>query len=138
MPNINDINTAVYRLLNTDAELAGLCTVYKGGKRPVRAVNPSATIEAKRLEPGEGEGIWMCDILVTVYTDILANGMHDCENLETISSRIRGVLSDAEVEMDGTKALPLIEGSTGSPDWSKAHESETFQECIFGLVFIKY
>jgi len=138
MPNINNINTAVYRLLNGDETLDGLCTVYKGCKRPVRAKNPSVTVEAKRLEPGEGEGIWMCDVSVTAYTDMLANGMPDHEGLDTIVKRISTVLEDAEVELENAQALPLIGGQIGGAEWNSPHNNEVSQELMFGIVFVQY
>ncbi|MFC1573727.1 hypothetical protein ACFL30_00925 [Candidatus Latescibacterota bacterium] len=138
MPNITDINTAVYMLLHADQTLAGLCTVYKGGKRPSLVTNPSVTVEANRLEPGEGEGIWMCDITVTVYTDNLANGMPDHERLDTIVSRIYQVLEDAETDIDNAQTLPLVRGDISGLNWKSAHEAEISQECVFGLVFIQY
>ncbi len=138
MPNINAINTAVYTLLNADTTLTGLCTVYKGGKRPSLATNPSVTVEAKRLEPGAGEGIWMCDIAVTAFTDSLANGMPDHESLDTIVSRMYQVLEDAETDLDNAQALPLVRGDISGLTWTSAHETETSQECVFGLVFIQY
>ena len=138
MPNINDINTAVYTLLNADQTLTGLCTVYKGGKRPSLATNPSVTVEAKRLEPGEGEGIWMCDIAVTAFTDNLANGMPDHDSLDTIVSRIYQVLENAETTLANAQTLPLARGEISGLSWKSAHETETSQECIVGLVFIQY
>jgi hypothetical protein len=138
MPNIQDINTAMYRILKADEELAELCTVYKGAKRPVRASNPSLTVESRHLEPGEGEGIWMCDVAVTVYTDMLANGTPDMETLDAVMSRATILLADAELELEGAKALPLIEGENAGTVWQPAHEGEAFQERVFGLVFVSF
>ncbi len=53
MPDIQAINTAVYRILAGSDELSSRCTVYKGAKRPGGAVNPAVTVDTKRLEPGE-------------------------------------------------------------------------------------
>ena len=109
MPNIEAINAAVYKLLKNDAILTGLCSVYKGAKRPVNTSNPSVTIEAKRLKPGSGEGIWICEIVVTVYADIMANRFADHNTFETINSRVNELLANTEVELDVAKAQPLIE-----------------------------
>ena len=138
MPNINDITTSVYKLLKADETLDGLCTVYKGSKRPNCASNPSVTVEAKRLEPGEGEGIWMCDVVTTVFADNLANGMPDHERLDVIVTRLYLVLEDAEISLENAHALPLIRGDIGGPSWNNTHEGETSQEYTFGLLFIKY
>ena len=138
MPNINEISTAVYRFLKTDAELAVMGTLYKGAKRPVKAKNPSLTVEARRLEPGQGEGIWMCDVAVTVYVDVLADGAPDSLLLESIVSRVHQALADREIEMEGSKAMPLIEGENSGPEWQSAHEREVYQESVFGLVFVKF
>ena len=138
MPNINEINTAVYSLLADDETLAGLCTIYKGSKRPSYVQNPSVTINIKRLVPGEGEGIWMCDVVVTVYTDVFANRMPDHEKLEELSSTISGILTDAEIELDEGKALPLIKGESSGPEWNTGHNNEGMQEMTFGLVFVKF
>jgi hypothetical protein len=138
MPNINEISTAVYRLLKADPALEGMCRLYKGTKRPARAKNPSLTVEARRLEPGQGEGIWMCDVAVTAYVDVLADGASDSGRLEEIVSRVQEVLADAEVELEGAKTLPLIEGENSGPEWQSAHDREVYQESVFGLVFIKF
>ena len=138
MPNIQDINTAVYRILKGDETLAGLCAVYKGAKRPARAVNPSLTVEARRLEPGEGEGIWMCDVTVTAFADMMANGSPDTETLDAVMTRTTGLLADAELALEGAKALPLIEGESAGTIWQPAHEGEAFQERVFGLVFVSF
>ncbi len=138
MPNINEINTAVYRLLKEDEILCSFCTVYKGEKRPSQSQNPSVTVECKRLERGKGEGIWMCDIVATVYADILANSQPDHEQLESITSRVREVLTDSEIELNGAKALPLVERENNGPSWNIQHDKEVLQESIYGLVFINY
>lgn len=138
MPNINEISTAVYRFLKTDAALAEMGTLYKGAKRPVKARNPSLTVEARRLEPGQGEGIWMCDVAVTVYVDVLADGAPDSGLLESIVTRVHGTLADTEIELEGAKAMPLIEGENTGPEWQSAHEREVYQESVFGLVFVKF
>ena len=138
MPNINEINTVVYSLLADDETLAGLCTIYKGSKRPLNVQNPSVTINIKRLVPGEGEGIWMCDVVVTTYTDVLANRMPDHEKLEELSSTISEILTDVEIEIDGGKALPLIKGESSGSEWNIGHNNEGMQEMTFELVFVKF
>ena len=136
MTTIQDISTAVYRILSGDGELIGRAGVYKGPRRPSRATNPSLTIEVRRLERGEGEGIWMCDIALTAYGDLLANGTPDVEILEGILSRTGELLADAELELAGAKALPLIEGESDGPVWNSAHAGEAYRERVFGLVFV--
>jgi len=138
MPNLNTINSAVYKFLSNDNTLTGLCNVYKGAKRPINATNPSVTVDAKRLEPGEGEGIWMCDIVVTSYIDVQSNRMPDHDALENIVSRVTGILSDKEIVLNDAKALPLIEGESKGPEWQKEHDNETMHESIFGLIFIDF
>jgi hypothetical protein len=138
MPKISDINASVYRLLAADEALTGMCTIFKGAKRPARAKNPTLTVDARRLEPGEGEGIWMCDVTVTAYTDNLSNGTADQEKLEAISARVKEILADSEIELENGKALPLIEGESHGPEWSSYHENEEMQENIFGLVFVSF
>jgi len=138
MPNVHAINTAVYRLLADDAQLATLCTVYKGRKRPANAHNPSLTADVHRLEAGEGEGIWRCEVTVTVYADVLANRMPDHETLDTVSSRVREILRDAVPELEDAKALPLTEGESRSPDWSGTHDNETREELTFLLTFVDF
>lgn len=138
MPNINEITSAACRLLKADRALEAMCTVYRGGKRPARAMNPSATIDARHLERGEGEGIWMCDVVVTAYADMLADGAPDFGILEDIGKRVRSVLADAELELPGAKTLPLFEGETSPPEWQAAHDREAWQESVFGLVFVSF
>jgi len=138
MPNINEINSAVYTLLANDSTLSGLCTIYKGAKRPTNSSNPAVTIAVKRLEPGDGEGMWMCDIVVNAYSDIHANGMPDHEKLSELSNCIREVLADTEIGLEGAKALPLIEGESKGPEWEGVHDAEAMQETTFGLVFVKF
>lgn len=138
MPSLDAINTAVYKLLKGDEILGGICTVYKGTKRPGNSTNPSVTIDSKHLERGEGEGIWMCDVVITTFTDVLANRMADHDKIDTIVSRVSELLSDTEIELEGSKALPLIEGESTVPAWLNAHDDETFQESTFGLIFIDF
>jgi len=138
MPNINEINTAVYKLLSADDTLTGSCTVYKGEKRPSQSRNPSVTVDCKRLERGNGEGIWMCDVTVTVYADTLANSQPDHMELESITSRIREILTDAALELSGAKALPLVEKTSASPSWNMQHDDEISQQSVYGLVFISF
>ena len=138
MPTINDITTAVYRQLNADETLAGLCTIYKGIKRPNRTSNPSVTVETKRLEPGAGEGLWMCDVVTTAYTDNLANGIPDQETLDAIVSRLYCILKDVVLSLKNAHALPLIRKDIGGLSWNTTHEGEAAQECTFKLIFIKY
>ncbi|MDP2984117.1 MAG: hypothetical protein Q8O92_12410 [Candidatus Latescibacter sp.] len=138
MPKISEINTAVFRLLEEDETLAVMCTVLKGAKRPARAKNPTITVDTKRLEPGEGEGIWMCDVTVTAYADNLSNGTADQGKLEDISARVKEILADSEIELENGKALPLIEGESHGSEWSSYHENEAAQENIFGLVFVSF
>ena len=138
MPSISAVNTAVYKLLKNDEILAGMCSVYKGTKRPGNSANPTVTVESKRLEKDEGEGIWMCEVVVTTYVDVLANRIGDQETIETIVSRVREILTNTEIELEGAKALPLIEGESTAPEWQSAHENETMQESTFGLIFIDF
>lgn len=138
MPGIDDINTSVYGALAGHPPLTGLCTVYKGGKRPAGAANPSATVEARRLERGQGDGIWMCDIAVTVYADMLGIEAPDHETHAAIARIVRSLLADRTIDIDGGQAMPLIEGECGSPEWDGDHEGETRQELVYGLVFVKF
>ena len=138
MPNIQAINTAIYKLLKNDAILAGLCSVYKGAKRPGNTSNPSVAIEAKRLKPGDGEGIWICEIVVTVYADIMANRMANHNTFENIISRVNELLANTEIELDGAKAQPLIEKENKGIEWVSTHENEALQEIIFELNFIDF
>ena len=138
MPTINGINTAVFKVLNNDVNLTAVSSVYKGAKRPSNAINPSVTVDAKRLAPGGGEGIWMCDVVVTAYADMLSNRMPDHETLDNMTAFISEALTDKVIELDNGKALPLIEGESAESDWDNIHGLEAMQEITFGLVFIKF
>lgn len=138
MPNIQTINTTVYKLLKNDTILAGLCSIYKGAKRPGNTSNPSVTIETKWLKPGSGEGIWICEIVVTAYADIMANRMADHKTFENIVSRVSELLVNTEIEFDGAKAQPLIEKENKGIEWTSTHENETSQEIIFELNIIDF
>ncbi len=138
MPNTNTITTAVYRKLAADEQLGGLCTIFKGMKRPVNAPSPAVTVQTRRLEPGEGEGIWMCDVIVTVFVETLANRMIDQETHDLIAGRIQAVLEDAELELDQGHPHPLITGGMSEPEWRGSHDRETAQELTFGLVFLDF
>jgi hypothetical protein len=138
MPKISEINTSVFKLLGADESLSGMCRVFKGAKRPARAKNPTITVDTKRLERGEGEGIWMCDVTVTAYADNLSNGAADQKKMEDISARVKEILADREIELASAKALPLIEGESHGTEWSSYHENEAAQENIFGLVFVSF
>jgi len=135
VPNINQITAAAYRLLNADAALTGMCRVRRGAKRPVRSKNPAVTVEIRNFEPGAGEGVWMCDVAVTAYADLLGDGAPDYDMLDGIMERVGEVLSDAELKLTGAKAHPLIEGNISAPDWRPEHAREMYQEAVFGLVF---
>jgi hypothetical protein len=138
MPGIQEINTAVTRILRADETLGSLCTVYKGAKRPVRARTPALTVETRRLERGEGEGMWMCDIVITAYADMKSNGIPDDGLLDAILARACALLADAELELAAAKAHPLIEGESGGAEWQPAHDREMYQERVFGLVFVSF
>lgn len=138
MPTINEISAAACRLLKADGELSGMAAIYRGGKRPSRAKNPSVTVEARRLERGEGEGVWMCDVVATAYADELTDGAPDYDRLEALGARIRELLADVELEIPGTKPLPLIEGGTSGTEWDSAHGGESSEEHVFGLVFVSF
>ncbi len=138
MPRANAINTEIYKILNNDQTLSGLCSVYKGSKRPGNTANPSVTVDVKRLEKGQGEGIWLCDVVVTAYADVMGNRTADQGILENIVSQVREILVNKEIELEGAKALPLIEGESTSPEWLSNHENETQQESIFGLIFVDF
>ena len=138
MPGTNAINTAVYKLLKNDAALAGMCTIYKGAKRPVTAQNPQITVQAKRLEPGEGEGMWICDVVVTTYVDLNANRTTSEDLLGTLLARVNEVLADAELDLESGKAFPLIEGRCTCPEWHGVHDSEAMQERTYGLVLVDF
>ena len=138
MPNINDISSATYKLLKADSTLAGLCSIYKGAKRPGNAANPCLTANVKLLEPGKGEGIWMCDIVITIYADMLANRTADQETIENILTRVNEILTDTEINLSGAKAFPLIKGESTGSEWQSAHEDETKQETTFGLIFVDF
>jgi hypothetical protein len=138
MPNVQAINTAVYRILSGSDELSALCMVYKGAKRPGGAINPSVTVDTKRLEPGEGEGMWIGDIVITVYADNLPNRTADHETIGEITSLVASALDDAELDLYSAKAFPLIEGGTSGIEWMGKHDSEAAQECTYGLVFVDF
>ncbi len=138
MPAIRDITTAIYRVLAADDALAAMCRIYKGAKRPVRAANPSLTVAAQRLARGEGEGIWMCDITVAAYADTLPIGIPDTWTLDTIMERVNALLADAEIELDGAKAMPLIEGDATGPLWEQSHGGESYCERVYGLLFVRF
>ena len=138
MPCLDAVNTAVYSILAGDTGLGALATVHKGAKRPGDAANPSVTVESRRLERGGGEGIWMCDVVVTVYADVLANRAADHAATDAVSALIKSLLADAEPDLTGAKVLPLIEGESSPPEWKSAHADETYQENVFGLVFVDF
>ncbi len=110
MATINGINTAVFKVLNNDVNLTAVSSVYKGAKRPSNAINPSVTVDAKRLAPGGGEGIWMCDIIISIFIDTLANRMIDQEAHVTLANRIQSLLQDTELTLNSGHAHPLIGG----------------------------
>jgi len=138
MPNINDIATAVYSELANNSSLIAAATVYKGKKRPSGAVSPALTVDVRRLERGEGEGMWICDIMVTVFTNILSNRMPDHDTHAELGRLIRTILSDTTLTINNAQALPLIEGGANLPEWDRDHDSESWQEFTFGLVFMQF
>jgi hypothetical protein len=135
MTGLNEINTAVYKVLKADQELSGLCGIFKG-RRAKKAPNPSITIETSRLEPGGGEGVKMCDITVRAHIDPLSDSTTDNLLAEEIIGHIQYILSDREIDLDNVRAMPLIRGDVTGPQWSGEREGEVVYECIFGLVFV--
>ena len=138
MPGTDDILTEVYGALAGNAAITVLCTVFKGRKRPKNTANPSLTVDLGRLERGEGEGIWMADLTVTVYADLLSGRTPDHETHDTIGKALRKALDGFEPVITGAKAMPLIEGACGGVDWDAVHDGETRQEHLYGLVFVKF
>ena len=138
MPTIDTITSAAYSLLAADETLTGMCTAYKGERRPATAENPSLTVAAARLEPGGGDGMWLCDIVITGYAGLLGDGASDHAALEDITARVKLLLADIELVLPGAKAFPLIEGETSGPDWDRTHSGESSMESTFGLVFLRY
>ena len=138
MPNTNTITTAVYQKLAADEQLGALAAVYKGMKRPVNAPCPAVTVQTRRLEPGEGEGIWMCDIIITIFVETLPNRMIDQEMHDAIIARVQAILDDAVLELDRGHPHPLIPGGMAEPEWRGSHDRETVQELTYGLVFLDF
>ena len=138
MPNTSIITAAVHAVLVGDTGLTSLCTVHRGARRPSGAANPVLTIHANRLEPGEGDGIWMCDIMVTVYVDTLANRMIDQETHDAIAARIGSLLDDFELDIPSGHAHPLIAGGVSDPEWHPRHDRETAHVLTFGLIFVDF
>ena len=138
MSNINEINTAVYKLLNTDDTLSGNCKVYKGEKRPSHANNPSVTVNCSHLNRGSGEGIWMCDVEITVYADTHANSQPDHVELENITTRIREILTDTVLELSNAQALPLSVKTSVNPLWNMVHDTEVSQQSVYSLIFVNF
>ena len=138
MPNIDTIAAAAYGELVSDSTLAALATVYKGQKRPSSAASPALTVDVRRLDTGEGRGMWICDIVVTAYVGLLANRMADYACHGAISEAVRRVLADRTLALGNAQALPLIEGASTAPEWDRNHDSESWQENTFGLVFMDF
>ncbi len=138
MTTIDDITSEVYGALAGDDTLAGLAAVYKGGKRPAKARNPAITVEAGRLERGGGEGVWMCDVNLTIFADLLAEKSTDHATHDAILRRVREVLADCTLDLPGANAMPLIEDESGGPVWDGDRAGETKQEIVYGLVFVKF
>jgi hypothetical protein len=80
----------------------------------------------------------MCDVVITAYADMMANGTPNMEALDAMMLRTTVLLADAELELEGAKALPLIEGESPGTVWEPAHDGEAFQERVFGLVFVSF
>ena len=138
MSTIQAIDTAVYTLLKNDSTLDGLAAIYKGTKRPSGAENPTVTVGSAGIKPGDGEGIRICEIVVTAYADILSNRMADNSAHETIMSRITGLLAYTEIVLANAKCLPLRENGNTGIEWKSIHDTETFQEIRFELTFIDF
>jgi hypothetical protein len=138
MPNTTTITAAVYTILAADANLTSRCTIIRGERRPSSSSNPTVTIHVKRLERGEGEGIWMCDVIVTVYANTLSTRMIDQETHDIIAFRISTLLDDTELDLTAGHAHPLIAGGISDPEWSPRHDRETAQALTFGLIFVDF
>lgn len=138
MPQTDDICTAVYAMLAADDAVTSLCTVRKGRKRPVNASSPTATVDVRRLERGEGEGIWMCDVIVTIHAGLLSNRAPDHGTHALTAAAVTNALAGKTPSIANASVLPLIEGESGGTDWDADHDGESRQELVFGLVFVKF
>jgi len=138
MPNIDVIRSAVYAELAGDETLSALCTAYKGKRRPAGFTNPTITVEIANLEGAEGKGVWMCDVFVTAYVDILSNSVADHVRHAALDAAIRLKLAGNSIDIDGVKVMPLWEGEIIGPEWDADHDTETYLERRFGMIFITF
>ncbi len=138
MPNINEITSAAYRLLKADDTLRGICTIYSGAKRPILSRRPALTVETRCMEPGAGEGIWMCNVVTTAYAKLCSDGAPDHAKLEEIIERARAILDGAELALASAKTLALFAGGDSPPEWDAAHDREASRESVYGLIFISF
>ncbi len=134
MVSINEITAAAYRLLKADAALGGMCMIYRGAKRPVSARSPAVTVDACHLERGEGEGMWICSVVVTAYVRVLPDGEPDYGRMEDIDARIYTILCDADLQLTGAKTITIFYGGTSGITWDPVHSREVFQESTFGVM----
>ena len=132
------IETAVYSILKNDSVLDGLASIYKGAKRPTGAENPVVTIGSGDIRPGGGEGMHICEITVTVYTDILSNRMADNETHGSILSQVGELLADTVITLENAQCLPLRKTGNTGIEWKSVHDAETYQRITFELTFIDF
>ncbi len=138
MAGTQEIETAVYTVLKNDTALDGLASIYKGTKRPSVAENPVVTTGAGAIHPGGGEGMYICEIAVTVYADILSNRMADNETHGILMSRIGELLTDTVIALENAQCLPLRRTVSTGIEWKSVHDTETYQRISFELTFIDF
>ena len=137
----NEILSAVWKKLDTDATLQGASylknsgKIWTGSKRPMQTDNPLLTIEGSRQLYESQMEQWQ--LLIKVYVDDADNGSVDMTRLGNITDRVVDLLHNAEMTITGGRIRSVYLDSSSEALYDPQHQKEHHQELTFRMFAIK-
>ena len=137
----NEILSAVWRLLDTDAALQGASQlgsagkIWTGSKRPMQTDNPLLTIEGSRQLYESQMEQWQ--LLIKAFVDDSDNGSVDMTRLGTITDRVVDLLHNSEMTITGGRIRSVYLESSSEALYDPQHQKEHHQDLTFQLFAIK-
>ena len=137
----NEILSAVWKKLNTDATLQGASylknsgKIWTGSKRPMQTDNPLLTIEGSReLNESQMER-WQ--LLIKAYADDADNGSVDMTRLGNITDRVVDLLHNADMTLTGGRIRSIYLDDSSEALYDPQHQKEHHQVLTFWMFAIK-
>ena len=137
----NEILSAVWKKLDTDATLQGASylknsgKIWTGSKRPMQTDNPLLTIEGSRQLYESQMEQWQ--LLIKAYVDEADNGSVDMTRLGNITDRVVDLLHNAEMTITGGRIRSVYLDSSSEALYDPQHQKEHHQELTFRMFAIK-